>query len=61
MTISAGTEVRRLARAYDVVLYALRDAAVSFDEDAWAEFRAETHKSREKVRVAMRAELGIFD
>jgi hypothetical protein len=61
LTISAGTEVRRLARAYDVVLYALRDAAVSFDEDAWAEFRAETHKSREKVRVAMRTELGIFD
>jgi hypothetical protein len=61
LTISAGGEVRRLARAYDMVLYALRDSAVAFDEDAWTTFRADTHKSREKVRVAMRAELGIFD
>lgn len=61
LTISAGAEVRRLARAYDMVLYALRDAAVDFDEEAWSKFRDETHKAREKVRVAMRAELGIYD
>jgi hypothetical protein len=59
LTISAGNEVRRLARAYDMVLYALRDAAASFDEDEWTKLRPETHKSRERVRVAMRAELGI--
>jgi hypothetical protein len=61
LTISAGNEVRLLARAYDMVLYALRDAAVAFDEDAWAKCRVETHKSREEVRVAMRAELGIYN
>ena len=61
LTISAGNEVRRLARAYDMVLYALRDAAVAFDEDAWEKYRLETHKSREEVRVAMRAELGVYD
>jgi hypothetical protein len=61
LTISAGNEVRRLARAYDMVLYALRDAAVAFDEDAWDKYRLETHKSREEVRVAMRAELGVYD
>lgn len=44
-----------------MVLYALHDAAVAFDEDAWTKYRVQTHKSREKVRVAMRAELGIHD
>lgn len=61
LTISAGNEVRLLARAYDMVLYSLRDAVVAFDENAWTRYRAETHKSREEVRVAMRAELGISD
>ncbi len=61
LTISAGSEVRQLAREYDMVLYGLRDAAADFDEDRWSELRAETHKSRERVRVAMRAELGIYD
>ncbi len=60
LTISAGNEVRQLARQYDVVLYGLRDAATDFDEDRWSELRLETHKSRERVRVAMRAELGIY-
>ena len=53
------SEVRQLARAYDIVLYGLRNAAADFDDDRWSELRTETHKSRERVRVAMRAELGI--
>jgi hypothetical protein len=59
LTISAGSQVRQLARAYDMVLYALRDASASFNEDEWSEVRSETHKSRERVRKAMRAELGV--
>jgi hypothetical protein len=61
LTISASGAVRQLAREYDMVLYGLRDAVADFDEDKWAELHAETHKSRERVRVAMRAELGIYD
>jgi hypothetical protein len=61
LTISAGSEVRQLARAYDIVPYGLRNAAADFDEDRWSELRTETHKSRERVRVAMRAELGIYN
>jgi hypothetical protein len=61
LTISASKEVRQLARAYDMVLYALRDAAADFDEEKWSKMRDETHKSRERVRAAMRAELRIYD
>jgi hypothetical protein len=61
LTISAGSTVRQLAREYDMVLYALRDAVADFEDDKWAESQAETHKSRERVRVAMRAELGVCD
>jgi hypothetical protein len=61
LTIGAGNEVRQLTRAYDIVLYALRDAAADFDEEQWSKVHAETNKSRERVRVAMRAELDIHD
>ncbi len=61
MTISAGSEVRRLAHAYDVDLYKLRDATVAFNENAWTKLDKKIHESRERVRVAMRAELGIYD
>ena len=61
LTISAGSTVRQLAREYDMVLYALRDAVADFEDDKWAESQAETHKSRERVRVAMRSELGVCD
>lgn len=58
---SRGDNYDKLARAYDIVLYALRDAAVNFDENQWSTLRSETHQSREKVRKAMRAERGVED
>jgi hypothetical protein len=61
LTISAGDEVRRLARSYDMVLYGLADAVRDSDEERWSELRSETHKARDRVRVAMRAELGVSD
>jgi hypothetical protein len=59
LTISAGDEVRNLARAYDMVLYGLADAVRGSDEERWSVLRSETHKARDRVRVAMRAELGV--
>ena len=59
LTISASDEVRQLARAYDMVLYGLADAVRGSDEERWSELRSETHKARERVRVAMRGELGV--
>lgn len=61
LTISAGNEVRWLARAYDMVLYGLADAVRDSDEEKWLSLRTETHKARDRVRVAMRAELGVSD
>lgn len=61
LTISAGSEVRNLARAYDMVLYGLADAVRSSDEERWSVLRSETHKARDRVRVAMRTELGVSD
>ena len=61
LTICAGEDVRRCAREYDVALYALADAAKDGDNKRWSKLEPETHTFRERVRVAMRAELGNRD
>ena len=61
LTILAGDQVRMLARAYDVALYDLADAAKDGDNKRWSKLEPETHKARDRVRIAMRAELGTPD
>lgn len=61
LTISCGARVRDLARVYNMALYDLRNAAQSADGEAWAEREAETHNVRNRLREAMRSELGVRD
>jgi hypothetical protein len=68
LTISAGAEVRKPARAYNVALYALADATRASDEDtlskleeAWSKLEPESREARERVRAAMRAALDVSD
>jgi len=61
LTITAGAEVRKRARAYNKALYALEKAAQQADQHAWSELEPETHRARNHLREAMRAELGIPD
>lgn len=61
LTISAGTDVRKLARDYNVALYELEKAAQRADHDTWPELEHETHRVRRQLREAMRAELGVQD
>jgi hypothetical protein len=61
LTISTGSEVRELARAYNRALYALEESARYADSDSWASLEPQTHRARDHLRAAMRAELGIAD
>jgi hypothetical protein len=61
LTISARAAVRRLARAYNMVLYDLEEAARAANEDCWANLEPQTHRARDQLRAAMRGELGIAD
>ena len=61
LTISAGADVRKLARDYNVALYELEKAAQRADHDGWPELERETHRVRRKLRDAMRTELGVQD
>jgi hypothetical protein len=61
LTISAGADVRKLARDYNVALYALEKAAQGADHDLWPDLEIETHRARRQLREAMRIELGIQD
>lgn len=61
LTINAARTVRELAREYNQVLYGLRDAATAFDERSWSRLNPETNTARERLRTAMRADLGIDD
>lgn len=61
LTISAGSDVRKTAREYNVTLYDLQRAARGADNNSWPDLEHETHEARKRLREAMRAELGIHD
>jgi hypothetical protein len=61
LTISAGADVRKLARDYNVALYELEKAAQHADHGEWPELERETHRARRELREAMRTELGVQD
>jgi hypothetical protein len=61
LTISAGAEVRKIAREYNKSLYELRGVAQRADTDEWRRVERETHDKRRILREAMRIELGVQD
>ena len=61
LAISAGAEVRKIAREYNKSLYELQRVARRADTDEWREIERETHDKRRKLREAMRTELGVQD
>ena len=61
LTISAGAEVRKIAREYNKSLYELRRVAQRADGDEWSKVERETHDKRRQLREAMRIELGVQD
>jgi hypothetical protein len=61
LTISAGAEVRDIARGYNKSLYDLQRVARRADTDEWPKVERETHDKRRELREAMRAELGVQD
>jgi len=61
LTISCGARVRTLAHSYNQALYAVHGAAEKADKGAWAELYPKTSYAREKLREAIRAELGVKD
>lgn len=61
LTISCGADVRKLARSYNMALYALWHMAPNSGEDAWSKQQPGTHDVRKRLREAMRAELGVQD
>jgi hypothetical protein len=61
LTISAGAEVRKIAREYNKSLYELRRVAQRADADEWRKIERETHDKRRQLREAMRTELGVQD
>ena len=61
VTISCGRDVRQLARFYNKTLYDLWHSAEEADGEANSTVKSETRKARERLRDAMRVELGIQD
>jgi hypothetical protein len=61
LTISAGAEVREIARQYNKSLYELQRVARRADTDEWPKVERQTHDQRRKLREAMRIELGVQD
>ena len=61
VSISCGSDVRRLADEYNGSLYAAHQAAQEGDEGTWAELDPKTSVVRPELWRAMRAELGVED
>jgi hypothetical protein len=59
LTISAGAEVRKYAREYNISLYELEKAARRADNTTWPDLERGTHEARKRLRESMRAELGV--
>ena len=59
LSISCGSEVRKLARSYNQTLYDVHRAAENAEESRWEALAPHTHEVRNALREAMRAELGV--